>query len=104
MVEPARVRRTAMNGPTLAAVLVAMLLAMSGTARAQTRGAEPDASAYPARSVRIIAANPPGGASDFVGRLVAQKLGEALGQPFVFDNRPGASGIIATMAVVKAPA
>jgi tripartite-type tricarboxylate transporter receptor subunit TctC len=50
------------------------------------------ADAYPAHPVTLVVAYPPGGASDVVGRLVAQKLSDALGQQFVIDNRAGAGG------------
>jgi tripartite-type tricarboxylate transporter receptor subunit TctC len=49
---------------------------------------------YPSRPVRFIIPFAPGGAGDFVGRIVALKLGEILGQPMVVDNRPGASGYL----------
>jgi tripartite-type tricarboxylate transporter receptor subunit TctC len=57
---------------------------------------------YPTRAVRVIVPWPPGQATDLAARLVAQKLQEALGQPFVADNRPGAGGSIGTDAVAKA--
>jgi tripartite-type tricarboxylate transporter receptor subunit TctC len=57
---------------------------------------------FPNRPVRMVVAFPPGGTSDFVGRIVAAKLSEFLGQPVVVDNRPGASGLIGTQAVAKA--
>jgi tripartite-type tricarboxylate transporter receptor subunit TctC len=59
--------------------------------------------AYPSRPVRIIVGLPPGGVNDIVGRLVAQWLSDELGQPFVIENRPGASGNIAGTAVAKSP-
>jgi tripartite-type tricarboxylate transporter receptor subunit TctC len=59
--------------------------------------------AYPARPVRLIAAFPAGGTSDIVSRLISQWLSERLGQPFVVENRPGASGKIGTEDVVRAP-
>jgi len=58
---------------------------------------------YPRRPVRFIVAQTPGGNADFVGRIVAEGLGKRLGQQFVVDNRPGASGIIAAEIAVKAP-
>ena len=58
--------------------------------------------AYPERPVRLIIPFPPGGASDFGGRLVAAGLTDILGQQFVVDNRGGASGLIATEIAVRA--
>ena len=58
---------------------------------------------YPARAVRIVVPFPPGGGSDIIARVTSQKLGAALGQPAVVDNRAGASGNIAADAVAKAP-
>ena len=58
---------------------------------------------YPKRPVRFIIAQTAGGNADFVGRILAEALGKKLGQQFVVDNRPGASGIIATEIAVKAP-
>ncbi len=49
---------------------------------------------YPTRPVRFIIPFAPGGAGDFVGRIVAQKLADVLGQSMVVDNRPGASGFL----------
>ena len=50
------------------------------------------AQTYPARPIRMIVAYPPGGGTDIVGRMMAQKLGENLGQTVVVDNRGGATG------------
>jgi tripartite-type tricarboxylate transporter receptor subunit TctC len=56
---------------------------------------------YPQRPVRMIVGLPPGGSTDLMGRLVAGKLAERFGQQVVFDNRPGASGIIGADLVAK---
>ena len=59
------------------------------------------AETYPSRPVRLLVAQTAGGSADIVARAVAQKIGEALGQQFVVDNRGGASGIIATEITAK---
>jgi tripartite-type tricarboxylate transporter receptor subunit TctC len=71
----------------------AALPAVSRIARAQT---------YPTRPVRIIVGYLAGGVSDIFARLIGQWLSERLGQPFIIENRPGASGTIAVDAVVRA--
>ena len=73
----------------------AALPAVSSIARAQ---------AYPSRPVRLIVGYPPGTTTDILARLMSQWLSERLGQPFVIENRPGASGNIATESVARAPA
>ena len=60
------------------------------------------AQGYPSRPVKLLVGVPPGGPTDTVARAIAPELGEALGQPLVVENRPGASGVIATDAVAKA--
>ena len=62
------------------------------------------AQGYPNRSVRVIIPFPPGGTLDTLGRAVAQKLAEQMGQSFVVDNRAGGNGIIGTDLVAKSPA
>jgi tripartite-type tricarboxylate transporter receptor subunit TctC len=78
-----------------AAVLAA--LAAPGVIRAQ--GAW-----RPARPVRLVVPYPPGGATDILARLVAQRLGDRFGQPIVVDNRPGANGIVGSRHVLSSPA
>jgi len=80
--------------PTLFALLV-LALAGSGSALAQS---------YPTKSVRIVVPFAAGGPADNYARFIGQRLGEALGQPFVVDNKPGAGSIIGTDIVAKAPA
>jgi len=58
---------------------------------------------YPAKPVRVIVPFAPGGGSDFIGRFIAQKLSEKLGQQFIVDNRPGAGGNLGAEMAVKAP-
>jgi tripartite-type tricarboxylate transporter receptor subunit TctC len=62
------------------------------------------AQAYPAKPVRVVIPYPPGSTPDIVGRTLSSRLQEALGQPFVVDNRTGAGGNIGAEAVAKAPA
>ncbi len=59
---------------------------------------------YPNRPIKFIAPFPPGGTSDVLGRFIAQKLSEGLGQPVIVENRPGASGNIGHDLAAKAPA
>jgi len=60
------------------------------------------ADTYPTRPVKLLIPYAPGGATDIIARHISPKLQEALGQPFVVDNRPGASGNIALEAAAKA--
>jgi tripartite-type tricarboxylate transporter receptor subunit TctC len=58
---------------------------------------------YPSKPIRLISPFPPGGSVDVVGRLLAAKLSESLGQQMVVDNRSGASGVIGTEMVMNSP-
>lgn len=71
-------------------------LGLAGPVLAQAR--------YPDRPVKVIVALPAGGSVDMIARTVSQKLAASLGQPFVVDNRAGASGQIGMPLVAKAPA
>ena len=62
------------------------------------------ADGYPSRPIRFIVPNGYGGTTDLVARSIAQKMGEALGQQVVVDNRPGSGGIVGTETVARSPA
>jgi tripartite-type tricarboxylate transporter receptor subunit TctC len=76
------------------AALVAAHLSTAGTAAAQV---------YPTRPVTIVVPFAAGGGNDILARLLAQHMGQALGQQFVIENRAGAAGTIGARAVAKAP-
>jgi tripartite-type tricarboxylate transporter receptor subunit TctC len=83
---------------TLAHAVAALLLPLAlagGDAVAQT---------WPAKPVRIVVGFPPGGTNDLLARILAPKLGEALSQQVVVDNRGGANSIIGTELVARSPA
>jgi tripartite-type tricarboxylate transporter receptor subunit TctC len=63
----------------------------------------PKPTSFPTKPGRVVVAYPPGGPTDILGRLVAQKLAEATGQQFILDNRPGAAGVIGAALVAKSP-
>lgn len=65
--------------------------------------AAPATAAWPERPVRIIATSPPGGAVDLLARIAAEEFTQALGQPFVVENRPGANGNIGAALALNAP-
>jgi tripartite-type tricarboxylate transporter receptor subunit TctC len=75
-------------------LVVAVALAVAGGAYAQN---------YPTKSIRIIAPFAPGGGTDFIARVAAQKMTEALGQQVIVDNRPGAGGSLGAELGTKAP-
>ena len=79
----------------VAGIIIALGLVAAGLASAQP---------YPTKPVHIIVPFAPGGGSDFIGRFIAQKLSERLGQQFIVDNRPGAGGNLgAEQALKSAP-
>ena len=77
--------------------LAAFALVLAGADAALAQG-------WPNRPIRMIVPYTPGGYTDLMARLVGQKISDALGQPIVFENKPGANAIIGTDAVAKAAA
>jgi len=77
----------------VARIIVTLVLALAAT----VAGAQ----SWPARPVKVLIPFPPGGAPDLVGRLLAARLADRLGQPFVAENRSGAGGNLATEAVAR---
>jgi tripartite-type tricarboxylate transporter receptor subunit TctC len=89
-----------MSWPTLRSNACIALLCTGGAAIAQPSSI-PSAD-YPSRSIRLILPFPPGGGTDTLGRILAQRLNEVLGQSVVPENRPGAGGNIGNELVTKA--
>jgi len=75
-------------------ILLALMLVIAASAHAQ----EP----YPSKTVRLIAAAAPGGNPDVLARMLAAKLADAFGRPFVVENLPGAGGVVAAEQVARA--
>ena len=71
-------------------------------ARYSARGRAADAQTYPTRPIQVIAPFAGGSASDVVLRIMLERMGKSIGQPFIVDNRPGAGGNIGTGAAAKA--
>jgi tripartite-type tricarboxylate transporter receptor subunit TctC len=94
--EPAMASRQRFNNAITAALGGALLLLPGAPASAQ------DAGSYPNRPVMMIVPFAPGGASDFVARIIQNGVSEILGQQIVVDNRPGAAGIIGTEVAARA--
>jgi tripartite-type tricarboxylate transporter receptor subunit TctC len=80
-----------------------LLLLCGALAVASTLPFSALAQTYPDKPVRLIVGFPPGGTTDVLARLIAVRLGDRLGQPFIIDNRAGASGMIGTDYVAKSP-
>jgi tripartite-type tricarboxylate transporter receptor subunit TctC len=78
------------------------LLQAAAAAGAASIAGSAFAQAWPARPIRLVIPFPAGSSPDLIGRLVAEPLGQALGQTIVIDNRPGAGGNVGTGAVAKA--
>jgi len=78
---------------SLLLVVAALVSAQAGISRAQT--------SYPNRPLQLVVTVPPGGAADFVARVIGAKLADALGQTVVISNRSGAGGTTAAAAVAK---
>src|SRR3978361_2230694 len=76
------------------------MIAIGFSALASIDGAS--AADYPTRPVRWVVGYPPGGATDIIARLIAQRLSERLGQQFIIENKPGAGNNIGTEAVINA--
>jgi len=103
---PSRGASRASCSSAMARLRVFAIAACLGTylvAPRPTGAAESDAAAFPQRPVRLIVAFAPGGGSDIIARLIGMKLSEKWKQSVVIDNRPGASGIIGTEFLAKAP-
>ncbi len=79
-------------------ILACVLSLVAGAAEASAQ------EKYPARAVKIIVPYAPGGATDIVARMVGDKLQNLLGRPFIIENKPGASGIIAVEAMARSRA
>src|SRR5580765_4526142 len=80
--------------------LMAAGLALAAAAVALPAAAQ----SYPSKAIRLVSPFPPGGSVDVVGRLLAAKLSESIGQQMIVDNRAGASGVIGTEIVMNSPA
>ena len=80
------------------------VLNLSGVAAAMTLAllAAVASAQYPSRPIRLLVPNPPGGATDTIARVLSPKLGEALGQPVVVENRPGSNGNLSSELVARA--
>jgi tripartite-type tricarboxylate transporter receptor subunit TctC len=92
--KPMRMDIRFIRRPLCAAGVFALGFALLGPAKSQT--------AWPTKPIHIVVGFAPGGGTDSMARIVAQQLGESLGQPIIIDNKPGASGNIAAAEVIRA--
>ena len=84
--------------------LVAALACCTAVAGVLSAAVPVHAQTYPNKPVRLILPFPPGGGTDILGRILAQKLGESLGQQVIAENRPGAGGNVGAEYTVRQPA
>src|SRR5438445_4700064 len=92
-------RRTRAAGYACAVVVRFMLAISAGFVG---MAAPVNAETWPLRPIRLIVPHAPGGVTDVVARLVAQPLGESLGQSIIVENKPGASGLVGTESAASA--
>src|SRR5439155_1403659 len=92
---PASTRRRNMASQKVLVVTALVLSGLACAARAQDD--------YPSRPLRIVVGFTPGGGPDITARHIAQRLGESLKQQVIVENRPGAGGTVAAVAVVHVP-
>ena len=84
----------------LGVLLAVAISTIAVSAPASVSGAQ--AQQWPTRPITVISPYPPGGTNDIVGRLFTDKMAAKLGQPIVVENRPGAAGIVGSLAVSRA--
>jgi len=85
--------------PNFLIAVLSTLLVVSALATPETSGAQ----TWPTKPIRLVVPYTAGGSSDFVGRLMAQKMSAGLEQPVVVENKPGVAGIVGTEIVAKSP-
>src|SRR4051812_48691836 len=89
----------ALKTAAIAAPLAVTLAVAGGIAQLNA-----STNSWPQQPIKIVVGLAAGGLTDTITRIIAQPVGEKLGQPMIVENRPGASGIIATEAVARSPA